>query len=90
MKSICPGCRHNAYLRSVALAITRAIRVSDHVELTHCVDAQQLATGSSRSDVDQRCSGVLNAVEQEYIILRTTPADSEHVAHRRVRSPDPT
>jgi hypothetical protein len=48
-----------------------------------------LPAGAAGSHVDERSAGVLDAVEQEEIVLRASAGDRKHVADRRVGSADP-
>ena len=43
--------------------------------------------GPAGGGVDQRGAGVLDAIEQEEIVLRAAAGDREHAAHRGVRRP---
>ena len=74
-------------LRAIALAVGGGVSVADHVELVNAVDAQQLTGRAARSGIDQRRAGVLNAIQQEEIVLRAAPGDREHAADRGIRSP---
>src|SRR6202007_555573 len=64
------GTGNDADLRAIALAIGSAIRVGCYVEFAYRVDAEQLAAGAAGRDVDERCAGVLNTIQQEEIVLR--------------------
>ncbi len=87
-KLIGAGGGDDADLRAVALAVAGAVGVGCHVELAHCIDAEQLAAGAAGRDVDERSAGVFNAIEQEEIVLRAAAADGEHVADRRIGGAD--
>ena len=71
-------------LRAIALAVGSGVGVGDDVEFANAVDAEELAGGAAGSDVDERCAGVLDAVEEEEIVLGATARDGEHVANRGV------
>ena len=71
-------------LRAVALAVGGGVGVGDDVELADAVDAEELAGGAAGGVVDERGSGVLDAVEEEEIVLRAAAGDGEHAADRGV------
>ena len=75
-------------LRAFALAVGGGVGVGDDVELADGVDAEELAGGAAGSDVDERGAGVLDAVEEEEIVLRAAAGDGEHVADGGVRCAD--
>src|SRR5579871_3348057 len=54
---------YDAYLRSRSLSILSAVGAADHVELADSVDAQKLAAGTSRSNVDFRRPGIFDPVQ---------------------------
>ena len=54
--------RDDADLRAIALAVGGAIGVGRNVELAHSIDAEQLAAGSTGRYVDQRRTGVFDAI----------------------------
>src|SRR5581483_11634231 len=56
---------NNAHLRARSFAVFGAIRIRHNVEFAHRIDAQELSAGAAWSDVDLRCSCVLNSVQQE-------------------------
>ena len=70
----------DADLRAVAFAVGGAIGVGRHVELAHRIDAEQLAARSAGRHVDERRTGVFDAVQQKQIVLRAAAAHREHVA----------
>ena len=67
-------------MRALTLAVAGGVGVGDDVELADGVDAEELAAGAAGGDVDERGSGVLDAVEEEEIVLRAAAGDGEHVA----------
>src|SRR5204862_7933549 len=71
---------------SGTFAILGAVSVCYNIELVNGVDSKQLPAGSSRSDVDLRCSRVLDAIQQKQIFLRTMPGDGKHVANGGIGS----
>ena len=75
-------------LRALALAVGGGVGVGDDVELADGVDAEELAGGAAGGDVDERGAGVLDAVEEEEIVLRAAAGDGEHVADGGVRGAD--
>jgi hypothetical protein len=77
-------------LGALALAVGGGVGVGDDVELADGVDAEELAGGAARGDVDERGSGVLDAVEEVEIVLGAAAGDGEHVAYRGVRCADGT
>src|SRR6185312_4317780 len=81
---VCAGHGDDADLRSSALAVVCSVGIGDDVEFAHGIHAEKLTAGASGCDVDKRCSGVFNAVQEEEIVLRAAAGDGKHVAHRRV------
>ena len=88
MRLIGPGGRHDADLRAGSLAVLRSVVLADHVELTHGFHAQQLPAGAARCRIDLRRAGVLDAVQQEQILLPPPSRHGEHVPHGRIRCAD--
>ena len=78
----------DGYLRAVALAVGGGVGVGDDVELANAIDAEELAGGPAGGGVDQRRAGVLDAIEEEEIVLRAAAGDGEHAAHRGIRGSD--
>ena len=82
MNAVGSGGGDDGDLRALPLAVGGGVRVCDDVELAHGLDAEELAAGAAGGDVDERCSGVLDAVEQVEIVLRAAATDGEHISHR--------
>lgn len=82
MQLIDPRGRDNADLGAGAFAVFGAVGVGDDVELADCVDAQQLPTSAAGRVIDDRSAGLLDAVQQEQILLRAAAGDRKHVSDR--------
>src|SRR6185312_11686128 len=81
VKLIGAGRSNDADLRAVALAVFGAVGIGDDIKFTDRIYTQKLATRSSRSDIDERCPRILNAIEQKKIFLRSAALHREHIAH---------
>ena len=75
-------------LCALALAVGCGVGVGDDVELADGLYAEELAGGSAGADIDERCAGVLDSVEQVEVVLRAAAGDGEHVADGRVGGAD--
>ena len=79
---------HDAYLAARPFTVFGAVRVTQHVEFTHCIDAQQLLAGSSRLHVIFRRAGVLDSVQQKKVLLRPISRHREIVSGGGIRYSD--
>src|SRR5439155_3416052 len=73
VQAVCAARRNDRDLGSLSFAIARRVGVRDYIELTYCVDAQQLPAGATRRHIDQGCSRVLDTVQQKKIVLWASP-----------------
>ena len=81
MKIVASGLSHDQHLRPRPLSVLGAIRIAQHVELAHGVDAQQLLAGAARLHIVLGRAGELDAVEQEQILLRTIAVRRRNYFH---------
>ena len=71
-----------------SLAIFGSIGIGHHVEFADGVDAEELPTGAAGGVVNDRGSGVFDAVQQEEIFLGAAARDGEHIADGGVGGAD--
>ena len=79
---------HDDHLAAGPFAVFGAVGVAQDVEFTHGIHAQQLLAGASRLHVVLGSARVLDAIEQEEILLRPIARDGEVVSGRGVGYPD--
>src|SRR5882757_10898022 len=82
------GRDHN--LAAGALAVFRAVGVSQYIELAYRIHAQQLLAGSAWLHVVFRSSGKFNPSQKEQILLRTIPGNRKIVSGGGIRYTGPT
>jgi hypothetical protein len=80
MQPICAAGSNDTDLCALAFAESGGVRVAGDIEFAHRVNAEQLAAGTAGSDIDKRRAGVLDAIEQEEIVLRAPSGNGEHIA----------
>ena len=79
---------HDAYLAAWPFTVFGAVRVTQDIEFTYRIDAQQLLAGSSRLHVIFRRTRVLDTIQQKQVLLWPISRHREIVSGGGIRYAD--